>query len=261
MKKIGIFGYGNMGRAIYKILKKEKKFDFFICSLDLPRFEGVEIVASLDALCQKSDLVFLCVKPQEFYQLEEIIKYDKPIIVSIMAGIPISAIKKIFPKNKIIRTMPNLNMQIGKAVIGAYLEKKKFRVDESEVLENLFNKFGKSVFVNQEKDLNKITAISGSGPAFVFLFYKSLVEAAQNLGFNEAQSKEIVSETISGSLDYLKVSGLDADELIKKVASKKGTTEAAFKKLNIKVYKNKWKSAAEAALKRADELSKINRRK
>lgn len=263
MKKIGIFGFGNMGQAIYKMLKEEKKFDFFVCSLDLPKFEGVEIVEDLGSLCQKSDLIFLCVKPQEFYQLEKSgFNFSKKlIIVSIMAGVPIAAIKDFFSTDRIIRTMPNLNMQIGKGVIGCYLDKKIFNVEEFLFLKNILEKFGGLFCVKKEKDLNAITAVSGSGPAYVFLFYKALFEASCGLGFSKRESAEIVTRTIRGSLDYLEYSGLSADELIKKISSKKGTTEAALKEICPKIFLKTWAKALGAAQKRAEQLSEVNRKK
>lgn len=261
--RIGILGLGNMGRAIFDLLKKNRTFSknaqFYVCSLGMIRVEGATCVKSKEELFEKCDLVFLSVKPQEFYQL----RFAKrsggniPILISIMAGVNLKSIKKITGFQKVVRAMPNLPLRIGKGFTGWHARRKDFQKNEFRLIENIFSFFGKSLFVSDEIKIDSVTAVSGSGPAYVFLFANALVQSAIKLGFKRRDAEIMVLETISGSVEYLKglEGNLDISGLIEKVKSKKGTTEAALNELNVnKFYKN-WESALKKARSRAIELS------
>lgn len=260
--KIGILGFGNMGSAIFKLLQQQAEFkkqtNFFIYSPEINQIKGATCVKNIEELLCASDIVFLCIKPQNFYCLP-VLNFNnskKLIVISIMAGVPIGGIKKIIPSNLIIRTMPNLPLQIGVGMIGWYADKNNFSASELLFIKQIFSYFGKDINVKNEKMIDAITAISGSGPAYVFLFISALIEAAQNLGFNKEEAEKIVLQTAIGSLDYLKKQNkMDIEQLIKKVTSKKGTTEAALKELNVANYKKQWQKATIKAFNRAGELS------
>jgi len=258
--KIGILGYGTMGKAIFQNLSKnsKNKYIFFITSKNTTKIKGTTTIDKPNVLFNKSDIVFICIKPQDFYKLHLIkSKNKKTIFISIMAGVPINRIKEKISSNHIVRTMPNLPLSIGQGMIGWYLNKKYFTNTEINFLKKLFKELGQETFVKNEKMLNAITAISGSGPAYVFLFMNSLIKATEKLNFSKEESKKIVLQTIQGSLDYVKMQkNINLENLIKKVASKKGTTEAALKKIHKKNYEKKWESAIKSSLKRAEELSK-----
>lgn len=265
--KIGILGFGNMGSAIFKLLHNEnklkKKFSFLIYSLGLTKVKGAYCVESVEGLFNMSDIVFLCVKPQDFYSLPiiDLKQTKKLIIISIMAGVPVACIKKIIHNGFIIRTMPNLPLQIGEGMIGWYKEKdNKFTNDDILTIKKIFSSFGKSIEVTDENLIDAITAVSGSGPAYVFLFIDALIKAAQNLGFDKQAAEKMVLQTVSGSLAYLKQQDeLDLERLIEKVRSKKGTTDAALKELNITRFNSKWQMAIKKAYLRARELSKYDK--
>ena len=127
---IGIFGFGNMGKAIFKLLKNSPQFkdsvDFLI--FDAKPVKAVKNTQSVKILLKKSQLVFLCVKPQDFYKLNSF-KNNQPaktILISIMAGVKMANIKKIFFGFRVIRTMPNLALQVGQGVVGWHFDKNKF---------------------------------------------------------------------------------------------------------------------------------------
>lgn len=249
-----------MGRAIFRLLKKRPHLSFNIYSLSVKKIYGATCAKNIRELVEKSDILFLCIKPQNFYLLN---RNDFPkettdkIIISIMAGVRIKNIKRITGQKKIIRTMPNLPLQIGEGVIGWHTNKKIFRKSELKEIEILFSFFGKKFFVKKEDAINSITAISGSGPAYVFLFAGALIRSAMRLGFTKKQSQQMVLQTISGSLAYVDFKGknVDLEELIAQVKSKKGTTEAALNTINVSDFYNKWLKATGAARKRAGELS------
>ncbi len=260
--KIGILGFGNMGSAIFKLLQQQAEFKkntvFFIYSPEINQIKDATCVKNIEELFCASDIVFLCIKPQDFYLLPVLNfnKSKKLIVISIMAGVPIDRIKKIIPSSLIIRTMPNLPLQIGMGMIGWYADKNHFSASELLFIKKIFSYFGEDINVVNEKMIDAITAISGSGPAYVFLFINALVSAARNLGFNKEEAEKIVLQTAFGSLDYLKKQNkMDLEQLIKKVTSKKGTTEAALEELNVARYKKQWQKATNRAYKRAGELS------
>lgn len=249
-----------MGGAIFRLLKKRSALPFIIYSLGVKKIYGAICAKNIRELTEKSDILFLCVKPQDFYLLN---RNDFPkettdkIIISIMAGVRIKNIAKITGQKKIVRTMPNLPLQIGEGLIGWHANKEIFKKSELKEIEALLSFFGKNIFIAKENAIDSITAISGSGPAYVFLFAEALIRSAMHLGFTKGQSQLIVSQTISGSLSYINSQGknVDLEELIARVRSKKGTTEAALNIINVNDFYNKWLKATGAACKRASELS------
>jgi|GEM_PF-3104793 len=258
-QSIGIFGFGHMGQAIFKLLKADEKFKgcrFFIRSLGVSKVKGAKCVLSLKTLGEKSDIIFFCVKPQEFKNLAvEKIGSPKTIIISIMAGVKISAVRRMANTRKIIRAMPNLNLAIGESLTGWHADKKQFSRTELLTITNIFKTFGQDIFLKDEKQINSVTAVSGSGPAYVFLFMNALAGAATKLGFSRSDALLLVRQTIAGSLKYSEGEN-DLAGLIKKVTSKKGTTEAALKSLGSDRFYKQWEQAIKKAYERAEELSK-----
>ena len=256
---IGIFGLGNMGRAIFKFLRQGQtgqRLIFFIYSLDLKRIRNAVCLNSLAELTKKCDIIFLCIKPQDFYNLKSL-KANHKIFISIMAGVNIKNIKKIINSPNIIRVMPNLPLQVGRGVIAWRTGAAKLTKNQFNLIKKLFSAFGYNFKVKTEDDLNKITAISGSGPAYIFLFIDALTKAAENLGFAPKQAEEMVLELLEGSLAYFKsVKNIyTPGQLINMVKSKKGTTEAALNKLNTAKFYKSWRLAINQAYKRAGQIS------
>ncbi|HLN18932.1 MAG TPA: pyrroline-5-carboxylate reductase dimerization domain-containing protein [Patescibacteria group bacterium] len=256
-KIVGILGFGNMGQAIFSILKKDKNYKLLIHSLGVRKVNGALCLDNIDEFFAKSDIAFLCIKPQDFYQLKRIgIKNKKLIVISIMAGVKKANIMKFINTKKIVRTMPNLALNIGEAVIGWSVNKENFAKNELEIIKKILDRFGHSFFFEKEKMLDEITAISGSGPAYVFLFADALVKSAQSLGFNKKEAYEIVNQTIMGSIKYAqKNNDCGMEELIVRIKSKKGTTEAALNQIDIINFYKVWQKAIKSASDRAKELS------
>ena len=246
-----------MGQAIFSLLKKEPNIKFIIHSLGIEKVSGAKCTKNIQELFDKSDIVFLCIKPQDFYNLP-VLKIDsqKLILVSIMAGVKIKNIQRIFGARKIVRAMPNIALQVGKAVVGWCADKKCLKPSDLKIVENIFSKFGTSLYFESESMLDGITAISGSGPAYVFLFIDVLEKAAKKIGFDEKSAREAVIGTIEGSLAYIKKEkNTNLEELIARVKSKKGTTEVALDEINITNFYSLWQRATQKAKKRSEELS------
>lgn len=265
-KNIGIVGYGNMGRAIATILHTAlpKKHNIYVLSKNATSDNFVTAVSSYEVLCKKSDIVFFCIKPQDFYSDTAVFNttYSSPIIVSIMAGVRIAEIQKKIKYTKIIRTMPNLPLHIGQGVIGYYARRNALSKAEQKTAMHILHQCGTVVTVHKESMIDAITAVSGSGPAYVYLFMDALIHAAQDLGFNDKQAHTLVAQTITGSVAYAAAQRqTDIKDLITRITSKKGTTEAALEKIPRKNFYLLWRTALRAAHKRATELSVYDTKK
>lgn len=204
----------------------------------------------------EADLLILSVKPQDSNRLfEQIQPFLQPgqVFLSIMAGVRMDRIAGALGVEKVIRAMPNLPAQIG-AGVTAFTSTDPVTRIELVMVQNLLNTTGKTVYVEKEEMIDAATAISGSGPAYVFYFMKAMIQAAQEMGFSQSESELLVSQTFTGAVDLYNNSNLSCQDWIGKVASKGGTTEAALRVFNETALYNDIIAGAQAALTRAKEL-------
>ena len=187
-------------------------------------------------LFTKFDIVILAVKPQVANSALKILKnlkYKKNVLfITIIAGKKLLFYKKYLPFNsQIIRIMPNLPSSIETGMSCIYPNKltTKKNINKANFL---FSKVGKVLLLNSEKDIDKVTAISGSGPGYFFLFVHYLEQAAIKLGFSSKIAKDLVAQTALGSILLLIKDKKNSQELISNIAIKGGTTEAAIKMFN-----------------------------
>ena len=263
--KILIVGYGNMGKTYAnsfissRFIKPEDIFvlvrneNFSTPESKIPKFNFSHIPTQK---IRDFDIVILAVKPQDFGILAETIKpflIDSQIIFSVMAGITLTTLNSKLSCLKIVRSMPNIPTQIG---MGMTVFTASANVDRKElfIIQNLINTTGKSVYVENEKLIDAATAISGSGPAYVFYFMQSMIKAAVDLGFNESEAELLVNQTFMGSVAIQNSYSLSNEEWIKKVASKGGTTESALKVFEKGILNQIIVSGIKAANDRALEL-------
>jgi pyrroline-5-carboxylate reductase len=205
-----------------------------------------------------ADLIILAVKPQDIGILFQHIKpfvTSNQVILSIMAGVTISSICSGLGVTKVIRAMPNLPAQIG-AGMTAFTATDDVTRLELVMIQNLLNTTGKTVYVEKEAMIDATTAISGSGPAYVYYFMNAMMQAAQQMGFNQSEAELLVNQTFMGALDLYAKSDLSCDEWISRVASKGGTTEAALKDFAENNLHLNIMNGTFAALNRAIELGK-----
>lgn len=263
--KVLIVGYGNMGKTYAnsfigsRFIKPEDIFilvrnDTFICvGTPIPKTNFSHLATKK---ISDFDIVILAVKPQDFSVLAQTIKpflKDNQIIFSVMAGITLSKLEAQLSCSKIVRSMPNIPTQIG---MGMTVFTASANVDRKElfIIQNLINTTGKSVYVENEKLIDAATAISGSGPAYVFYFMQSMIKAAVDLGFNESEAELLVNQTFMGSVSIQNSYSLSNKEWIAKVASKGGTTESALKVFEKGLLEKTIVEAVKAANDRALEL-------
>jgi pyrroline-5-carboxylate reductase len=265
--KVLVIGAGNMGltysegMANSSLLGKQKLriYDTDPNKIEtLRKTEKFDVYTALDDALLKADIVFIAVKP---YHCDALFKEMKPLIndeqifVSLMAGVSISTIQDGLGVNKVIRTMPNLPAKVGKGVTSYTAAKQISRV-ELLMVRHLLDTTGTSIHVDSEKFIDASTGISGSGPAYVFYFMQSMLEAAKQMGFSDYDSKVLVSNTFEGAIELFNQSNISPERWIDKVASKGGTTQAAIDSMEDNNVNQLIKEAAYAAFDRAVELGK-----
>jgi pyrroline-5-carboxylate reductase len=219
------------------------------------------------------DIVLLAVKPAQIKsvcaQIKPLIK-NLPLIISIAAGVTTAKLKKYLNDDDtyIVRAMPNLCAKTGTSITGLFgishkLELKlvakpfgaKGGTKLGKKVSKIFSSFGQVLWVELESDLDSVTAISGSGPAYIYFIMNAMIEAAIELGLKKSDAQRLVAQTIIGAGE----TGKDIDNLeseIIKVSSKGGTTEKAISIFKQKKLDTIIKQAVKAAHKRSKELSK-----
>ena len=263
--KVLIIGSGNMGKTYARSFLAsrfiEAKDLFILCrdkskAASLTEIPAQNIWDRAGEFIQQADIIILAVKPQDFKALADQVKpfvQPEQLILSIMAGIKINTIKPALNARKIVRSMPNLPAQIG---MGMTVFTASNELDRKElfIIQNLINTTGKSVYVEDETLVDAATAISGSGPAYVYYFMEAMIQAAIKMGFTLSQSELLVNQTFMGAVHLHNQSEFTCREWIERVASKGGTTEAALKVLSTGAVNPNIESALFAAFYRAKEL-------
>ncbi|KQS25506.1 pyrroline-5-carboxylate reductase [Dyadobacter sp. Leaf189] len=265
--KIAIIGCGNMGMAFARAFLKfdlVKKEDFLLVEKSVDRMESLTsfqpgvITGVIGPQIGEYDLIILSVKPQDFasvgQSLQEVVKPNQ-VVLSIMAGITIQSIQNTLQHKAVIRAMPNTPAMLGMGIT-AYAASPEVDIQQLRRVENLINATGRSVFLENEEQLNAVTALSGSGPAYFFYVVKAMIEAGKEMGFEESVAALLVKQTMLGSYHLINTADKSLDDLIKAVASKGGTTEAALREFEGGELDDTLKKGIIAAQVRSTELSK-----
>ena len=237
--KIALIGCGNMGRAILSAIITKKVStpeDISVCEINK---DCRELIAkdfavftsdnSADVI-KRSDIVILAVKPQGLEETMKQIsgKFCKgQLVISIIAGKCIVTLQDGLKHNAIVRAMPNTPAQIG---CGMTVWTASEAVDGQQMAQTrtILGALGKEIYVSDEDSIDMATAVSGSGPAYVFLFMESLIQAAERLGLPHDKASEIVMQLMIGSIKYVINSDQPLDKLREMVTSPGGTTAAAL---------------------------------
>ncbi len=264
MKKprVGIIGAGNMGEAIIKGLVRRRKFNVCVydknrkrLNLIYRRYQLKKI--PLPGLIKSCGTIIICVKPQDIDALLKSMNLaitSKHLIISIAAGVTTRHIEKAFKKKPaVVRVMPNLPGLIGEG-ISAYCLGKAASKNSAEITGKIFSSIGQTLKIAESK-MNAVTAISGSGPGFIAYLTDCLITAARKQGLTKEAARFLCLYTLKGTISLLTQTDLLPSLLLKRVASKGGTTEAGvnvFKKQRLSKIIN---AAIKAAAQRAKQLS------
>ncbi len=240
--KIGFIGIGNMGSSIIKGIlssKFQKNENINIFDLDkekvnnLVKEYGVNAVNSEKELAENCNIIILSVKPHiipiVLKNLSGNVKKDT-IILTIAAGISISVIENALGEDKkVVRTMPNTPAQVLSGMTAVTFNK-NIENSEKEIIFKLLNSFGKSVEI-EEKLMHAYTGISGSLPAYVYMFMEALADGGVLCGMPRNKAYEIVAQTVAGSAKMLLETGKHPGQLKDEVCSPAGTTIEAVRVL------------------------------
>lgn len=262
-RKIGIIGCGNMGRAMLSALLKSSDISNDDIIVSTKRENSAEKIRNdfkvkttlvNSEVAEKSNILFLAVKPHFFKEVIEEIK-DKinndTIIISIAAGITISQIEEWFGKDiKLVRTMPNTPALVGEGM-SAICPNKNITSDELNYVGKLYNSFGKYEIL-EEKDFHAFIALCGSSPAYIFMFIEAMADAGVKLGIPRAKAYKLVEQSVLGSAKLALETGKHPGVLKDEVCSPSGTTIDAV----IDLERNGLRSTVISAVEKCAEKSK-----
>ncbi len=218
---------------------------------------GVQAQASADARLAAAGLVVWAVKPQLFAEAAAPCApyVSAALQVSVMAGVRSQAVVGASGSERVVRTMPNTPALIGQGIAGLYARPEVGVADRAEV-EALFAPTGQALWVAREDDLDAVTALSGSGPAYVFFFIEAMVQAATEMGLSAEQGRQLAQATFAGAAALAEQSPLSPTALREQVTSKGGTTHAAITSLQEQGVGPAFVKALHAARARAEELGR-----
>jgi len=265
--KVAIVGCGNIGMAFAKSFLRYdlvRKDDLLLIEKSVERSQSLQhegtgvVVDTIGPRVADTDLIILSVKPQDFASVHDDLRaviQPRQVVLSIMAGIPISLIQERLQHRQVIRAMPNTPAMLGMGITG-FAAADEVQIGNLRRVENLINATGRSIFLGDESMLDAVTAVSGSGPAYFYYIVKAMVEAGKQLGFEDNVSTLLVKQTMLGAYNLIQNTDKSLDELIKAVASKGGTTEAALKQFEEGGLAETLIAGIKAAQVRATELSK-----
>ena len=265
--KLGVIGAGFMSSAIIsgaiksRFLSPEQILvsDINITSLEKLALKGVSTTLNNAEVLNQAEYVLFAVKPQHFLNaVKDIAEISCDKFISIMAGVKKSSVKSaLHSKNaKIARCMPNTPCSVGYGAVGIDLSDFDDEKDKT-FIKNLFSSFAQVVVLDESK-LNAVTGISGSSPAYFYLFIKGLVDAGVKQGLAVDDAKKLAVNTMIGSGKMIfENSDKTLDELIAAVCSKGGTTVEAINVFNESGFNAITDKAVSACVKRAEELEKL----
>lgn len=265
--KIAFIGGGNMGEAIIASLLNKKlcrPADISVVEIIETRRDylekkyGITATDNLKNTVNGSDVIVLAVKPQNIddvlIPLKGVLK-PVQLFLSIAAGVRISTIVSRLNHQQVVRSMPNTPAQLGFGMTG-WTATKDVTVAQKSLARTILGAMGKEIYFKDENALDMVTAVSGSGPAYFFLFTECLIDAAVGLGLPRQDAELLVKQTLLGSAQLVDVSDKSPSELRLSVTSKGGTTEQALKVFAERGLADITEAAVRAAYRRAQELGK-----
>jgi pyrroline-5-carboxylate reductase len=234
--RVLMIGCGKMGGALLTRWLDQSDFIFTVVSPSGRRLPGnVMSVRSPEGLSgEQFDLVVLAVKPQV---IPTVLPHYVGLLaeggcyISMAAGLAAASIEALVGEKSLVRIMPNMPVQIGKGVSALYANRYSSE-QHQQTITKLMETTGQLNWVDNEDDIDRLTAIAGSGPGYVFEIARCWMQAGQRLGFSEPEAREMVLRTLAGSVELALASEASLSELRDGVISKNGTTAAGLSALN-----------------------------
>jgi pyrroline-5-carboxylate reductase len=265
IRKIAFIGSGAMGEAMIKgMVAQDVVLAPHIMASDpvAARREqmksqfGVATTDSNRNAVQEADVVVLSVKPQILPRVMAELRGHIPVsalVLSIVAGVPIATMQAGLGHDRIVRTMPNTPAQVGKGMT-VWAATPAVTPEQRRQTQLILTALGEQVAVEDEHYLDMATGLSGSGPGYVFLLIEAMIDAGVQIGFSRADAQKIVLQTIDGSVELVRSTGLHPAELKNRVTSPAGTTAAGLFELEQSGVRAAIMRAVEAAYHRSAEL-------
>ena len=260
---IAFIGGGNMATAIIGGLLRQGRAASTILVIDpsedqrqrLGKTLGVSTLPIPDAALSTAKTVVWAVKPQQFKTaaLACAPHTGQALHYSVMAGLRTSDMARLLGTPRVVRAMPNTPALVGQGITGLFATPDVTEL-ERQAVQDMVAPTGQSLWVKQESDLDAVTALSGSGPAYVFYFIEAMVQAASDMGLDAEQGRALALATFAGATTLASQSTEAPSVLRERVTSKGGTTHAALSSLEASGVKAAFVSAMRAAQQRAGEL-------
>ncbi|MEX2044602.1 MAG: pyrroline-5-carboxylate reductase [Opitutus sp.] len=266
MRRIAFLGSGNMAGAIVDglLAKQAATPGELIClggdddtAATLGARTGIGIARSLEDLLGEADALLLAFKPQHLASADPRLAVftEGRLVVSILAGKRLADLSRVFPRARnLVRTMPNTPGQIGAGITG-WCARDPLSAADRTLVETLLGALGKAIEV-RETDLDAVTGVSGSGPAYVFEFAAALRDAAVAAGLSRPVAEKLAVETLLGSARLLAHKAIDPEILRDQVTSPNGTTFAGLQRLKAGNFRDLIRDTVRAATERSRELSR-----
>jgi pyrroline-5-carboxylate reductase len=236
--KVSVIGGGTMGEALIQSLIRKKVSakedvtvaDVFQARLDaLKKKYGIRTTTSNLEAIKSTDVIILAVKPQDLGQVLEQISGNLKlqVVISIVAGATLETICSKLNYRRVVRSMPNTPAQVGMGMT-VWTGTKQITEKDISIAKAVLSSMGEEHYFAEEKYLDMSTALSGSGPAYVFLFIESLIDAGVHIGLPRNIAQKLVIETLAGSIESVRKSLKHPAELKNMVTSPGGTTTEAL---------------------------------
>jgi pyrroline-5-carboxylate reductase len=265
-KKIAFIGSGAMAEAMISGLLRQELARPEDLLASGPRIErgtqlhekfGIQPFTDNNEAVARADLVVLSIKPQLLSAVLRGLKGINPeaFVLSVVAGAPIQKIASALRNSAVVRAMPNTPAQIGEGIT-VWTVAPEVSLDQKEIARALLGALGEEIFVEDERYLDMATALSGTGPTYVFLFMEALIDAGVHMGFSRRIAEQLVVKTISGSLAYYQSIQSHPAALRNQVTSPGGTSAEAMYYLEKAGFRTAISRAIWAAYQRSLELGK-----
>ncbi len=264
---IGFIGGGNMGEALIRglisasLFPPERVFVFDVVEARVKYLEkefGVEAKRDIAELVRSSSIVLVAVKPQTILEVLDTLRgclSHKPLVISIAAGVALSTLEGRLPEStSVVRVMPNACALVGEAA-SALSRGKAVTGAQMEIGLALFRAVGKAVEID-EKLMDAVTGLSGSGPAYVLLMIEALIDAGVLMGMPRQAARELAVQTVIGTSRLLESTGKHPGELRDMITSPGGTTIHGLQVLEARSVRGAFLECVEAATRRSAELGK-----
>lgn len=226
--KLGIIGAGNMAKAIANGIVDSKLIDKIKIIATDPfadlGIDGIVTYKDNTLVLNDCEYILLAVKPQIYNEIAKEIGSNCKAkhIISIMAGITYDGIKKYFPNANVTRVMPNTPCKLKKGMT-AIRKNDNIPQEEKDFVKSIFDSIGKTIYLEEEL-FHAVTAVSGSGPAYVYMFIEGMIESGVKMGMSAEDAKTCVLQTFAGSIGMVESENTPICDLINAVCSKGGTT-------------------------------------